>query len=358
MDFINLFVPGCACLFGEHSDWVGELRRIDPSLPESYCLAVGTNQGFYATARKRAGGLLVKSALMEPGNAVPVEVPMETGALQELALAEHFFSPVAGVALEYLESGAAVGGLELFFYKSDLPVDRGFFSAEAAAVLTARAFRLCYGLPMGIEDEIERARSGQRRTGFPCGRIAHVAAAYGFRPVFVVFDGVDVAVQPIIPARPLYLVLADLGTQLDGICVQDMLRTQFQTGQGGLSENIRNGLTEVSSRSTLEARNSVLFADVSLLGKLMDEAQESFDRFIAPLSPELFEAPRLHALLESEAVRALSWGGKRLGTAPDGAAQLVARGPEEQRRLLQVLRDGNFSIASAHSLTIPGSRER
>jgi hypothetical protein len=274
-----------------------------------------------------------------------------------MALAEQFFSPVAGVALEYLERGAEVGGLELFFYKSDLPVDRGFFSTEAVAVLTARAFRLCYGLRFGIEEEIELARSGQRRTGFSCGRIAHVTAAYGFRPVFVVFDGVDVAVQPIIPARPLYLVIADLGAQSDGTCVQDMLRMQFQKGQGRLSETIRSGLTEASARSVLEARNSVLLADAERLGKLMHDAQALFDRVVAPLSPELFEAPRLHALLKAEAVRSLIWGGKRLGTASDGAAQFVARGPEEQRRLLQILRDGHLSVARALSLTIPGSRE-
>lgn len=45
---MRIFVPGRLCLFGEHSDWAGEYRRINPKIEKGYTLIVGTNQGIYA----------------------------------------------------------------------------------------------------------------------------------------------------------------------------------------------------------------------------------------------------------------------------------------------------------------------
>lgn len=44
---MRIFVPGRLCLFGEHSDWAGEYRRINPLTEKGYTLIVGTNPGLF-----------------------------------------------------------------------------------------------------------------------------------------------------------------------------------------------------------------------------------------------------------------------------------------------------------------------
>ena len=86
------------------------------------------------------------------------------------------------------------------------------------------------------------------------------------------------------------------------------------------------------------ARAAVAAGDARALGELMTEAQDRFDRLVAPACPEL-AAPRLHAVLAHPALRELAWGGKGVGSQGDGSAQVVTRGPEERRALAERLAD-------------------
>jgi hypothetical protein len=65
----------------------------------------------------------------------------------------------------------------------------------------------------------------------------------------------------------------------------------------------------------------------------MVEAQEIFDRCVAPACPSELAAPRLHAALAHPAAGALTWGGKGVGSQGDGAAQFVCRGANERTAL-------------------------
>ena len=49
---IKLFVPGRLCLFGEHSDWAGLNRTINPDIVAGCAIVTGIEQGIYATASK------------------------------------------------------------------------------------------------------------------------------------------------------------------------------------------------------------------------------------------------------------------------------------------------------------------
>ena len=50
--WIELFVPGRICLFGEHSDWAGGFRRFNEKLEPGMTIVCGTNQGIYARVRR------------------------------------------------------------------------------------------------------------------------------------------------------------------------------------------------------------------------------------------------------------------------------------------------------------------
>ena len=61
---ISLFVPGRLCLFGEHSDWAGVNRTINPDIVPGCAIVTGVEQGIYATANK-SDRFIVRSDLSE-----------------------------------------------------------------------------------------------------------------------------------------------------------------------------------------------------------------------------------------------------------------------------------------------------
>jgi galactokinase len=73
----------------------------------------------------------------------------------------------------------------------------------------------------------------------------------------------------------------------------------------------------------------------------MTEAQESFDKLVAPCSPKQLAGPLLHELLGMKAISPHVWGGKGVGSQGDGTAQFVARGPEDRDQAMR-------KILSAH----------
>ena len=176
-----------------------------------------------------------------------------------------------------------------------------------------------------------------------------------FRPVFLEFDGMNMLVQPIAPARAVHLVIADLGLEADGQRVMDMLRARFHEGAGPEGKNLRRGLGEAQGKVVTQAKEAMLFGDGQRLGSLMEESQKIFDSLIAPIGAGTFDAPRLHGVLSRKEVRDLAWGGKKLGAASDGTVLFAAKGAREQRELLTVLRHAeNLSELEAMALTIPG----
>jgi galactokinase len=59
---MKIFVPGRLCLFGEHSDWAGDYRRLNPELEKGYTLLVGTNQGLYAEVKPHPTQLILHAS--------------------------------------------------------------------------------------------------------------------------------------------------------------------------------------------------------------------------------------------------------------------------------------------------------
>ncbi len=47
-DTIHLFIPGRLCLFGEHSDWSGQMRKFNAEIIPGQALVACTNEGIYA----------------------------------------------------------------------------------------------------------------------------------------------------------------------------------------------------------------------------------------------------------------------------------------------------------------------
>ncbi len=328
-----MFVPGRLCLFGEHSDWAGAYRAVDPSLSPGRCLVAGTDQGLRATA-SRADAVEVATVLPDGGRRGPVRIDATVDALDAAARGGGFFAYAAGVAAEIVER-RGVGGLRLDVTANDLPVGKGLSSSAAICVLVARAFDRVYGLGLSRRDEMALAYAGERRTGSQCGLMDQVCA-YGRTATCLGFDGARFDVERLAVGAPIHLLIVDLRRTKDTRRILADLNACFPNAPGDVAAGVRDALGPRNLALTIAARRVLADGDARALGVLMREAQATFDRLAAPACPEL-AAPRLHAVLAHPAVGDLAWGGKGVGSQGDGCAQLVARGADERERLAAAL---------------------
>ena len=330
----KLFVPGRLCLFGEHSDWAGGYRTLDLSIPRGYCLATGINHGIHATASRHPNQLVVVSKLPNGETIGPEPVYMHEQQLLETAKNGSFFSYCAGTAY-YIHRKFLIGGLVLYNYM-DLPLKKGLSSSAAINVLVARAFNQLYNLELTIEEEMELAYQGEILTGSECGRMDQVCA-YGAIPVFLTFDGNDVETEKLCPRQTIHMVIVDLQSGKNTKKILADLNCCFMAENGKMTERLRYALGTGNARILKQAKQAVADGDGESIGALMREAQEIFDRLIAPVCPSELESPKLHQVLEYSPIQELIWGGKGVGSQGDGSAQFIARGQEEQQEIIRRL---------------------
>ncbi len=332
---IDLFVPGRLCLFGEHSDWAGEYRRGDPSLSCGYCIAVGTDQGIRARASRCEGRFRANTVLPDGSSVEPLDAPIEASELRSIARQGGFWSYAAGTAYELLEA-FDVGGISLECYGMDLPLRKGLSSSAAICVLTARAWNRLYSLGMDSRAEMEIAYRGEVLTPSMCGRMDQVCA-FGQAPMFLTFDGNGLQIEPIPLRAPFHYLIVDLNGTKDTVCILRDLNSHFPNVPGALSEGVRRGLGPLNHKILLAARQALEAGDHAALGQLMTEAQQTFDRYVAPGCPSELRAPILHRALAYPALSELVYGGKGVGSQGDGTAQFLARGAEERERARSII---------------------
>lgn len=330
----KLFVPGRLCLFGEHSDWAGGYRREDESIVPGYCIAIGTDQGIYASVSPHQNKFIIRSTNFDGEEIGTQEFKMDENELLNSAKEGGFFSYCAGVAY-YILKDHKVKGLSIS-NKINLPMKRGLSSSAAICVLTARAFNVIYDLGLSKRDEMEYAYQGEILTGSECGRMDQVCA-YGDVPVFLTFDGDDMDLEEIHPSKTIYMVIVDLKKGKNTRKILSDLNYHFTNKSGPIRDNLRFALGEANREITIKARKAIEEGNTEQLGKLMVEAQKNFDKYVIPACPEELTAPLLHSTLSHPDIQDLIWGGKGVGSQGDGCAQFVARGIEERDELIKRL---------------------
>ncbi len=160
--------------------------------------------------------------------------------------------------------------------------------------------------------------------------------ALGRDPTLLTFDGEELGVERVRPGGALWLLIVDLCSTKNTRRILHDLNRCFPSTAGARAAAVREALGPVNAGVVRRARAAVEKGDAERLGNLMSEAQEIFDRDLAPICPEL-RAPRLHEVLTHPEVRRLTLGGKGVGSQGDGCAQLVTRGPDERENLAQIL---------------------
>jgi galactokinase len=333
---MHLFVPGRICLLGEHSDWAGGYRRVNPALERGYTLICGTDQGIYAEVEPHPAALVLTATTPAGEHIGPREILLELPALLEVARGGGFWSYVAGVAYQ-VSTRYPVGGLVLHNDRTDLPIQKGLSSSAAICVLTARAFNRLYDLGLTVRDEMELAYQGEITTPSRCGRMDQ-GCAFGGRPILMTFDGDHLDTAAVRVAQPVHLVVVDLRAHKDTMKILDRLNRCYPLAGDDVARGVQELLGPINRRLVHAAVEALRLGDAQRLGALMSEAQAFFDRYARPACPEELTAPVLHRVLTHEALQPHVWGGKGVGSQGDGSAQFVARGAADQRAVLGILR--------------------
>ncbi len=349
---MKIFVPGRLCLFGEHSDWAGGYRRLNPELEKGYTLLVGTNQGLYGEVKPHPTHLILHVSLSDGTPKEPFELPMERQALLAEAEKGGFFRYAAGVAYQFL-TYYQVRGLEIDNYLTDLPIQKGLSSSAAICVLVARAFNHLYDLKMTIRGEMEFAYLGEITTPSRCGRMDQ-ACAYGNRPIMMIFDGDRTDVIEVSVPKDLYFVIVDLGTSKNTQEILSQLNHCYPFATHEVQQNVQNYLGSISSQITQQAVDALQKGDAQRIGTLMKRAQAEFDRYLIPACPSQLTAPILHQILSYEPIQPYILGGKGVGSQGDGAAQFIVKNKDAQQKVMEII-ERDFPKMKSLTLTLYAS---
>lgn len=352
---MKLFVPGRICLFGEHSDWAGNYRRINGEIEKGFTLIAGTNQGLYAEVKPHPSKLIFHSTLDDGTRNPPYEVPMEHGVLLEEAEKGDFYSYVAGTAYQIL-TNYRVRGLVIDNYRTDLPIQKGLSSSAALCVLVARAFNRMYDLKMTVRGEMELAYLGEITTPSRCGRMDQ-GCAYGNRPILMSFDGDKIDVTEMNVPSNLYFVIVDLCAEKDTKEILNRLNHCYPFAEGELQRNVQNYLGPINAQIVHDAVEALKDGNAEKIGLLMKQAQEKFDGNLQPACPSQLTAPILHKILSYDALQPYILGGKGVGSQGDGTAQFIVEDEKSQEKVIEILKR-DFSMPCLKLILSPSQRVR
>ena len=343
---IKLFVPGRLCLFGEHTDWAGHYRTMNADILPGASIVTGIEQGIYAEVEKSPIFELYSEAPEIRNVWNDFSCRMNETELKSVAKSGSFFCYCAGVA-SYMLEWYKVGGVRIRITKMTLPMKSGLSSSAAICVLVARAFNQLYKLNLNTLGEMNIAYLGELRTSSRCGRLDQ-ACAFGVKPNLMTFDGDEIEVKTLNVKKTLYWVFADLCAEKDTIRILSDLNKSYPFATTEAEQNLHKALGEWNHEIVDRAIRYMAEGNVQALGQLMTEAEEQFDKYIAPMSPALW-APKLHEVLHDPNILPLVYGGKGVGSHGDGSVQFLARSAESQQKLIDYL---NAQGMRAYALTL------
>ena len=345
-EMLKLFVPGRLCLFGEHTDWAGHYRTMNADILPGAAIVTGIEQGIYAEVEKSPIFEMYSDATEIDSVWSDFSCRMNEAELKSVAKSGSFFCYCAGVA-SYMLEWYKVGGVRIRITDMTLPMKSGLSSSAAICVLVARAFNLLYKLNLNTLGEMNIAYLGELRTSSRCGRLDQ-ACAFGVKPNLMTFDGDEIEVKALNVKKPLYWVFADLCAEKDTIKILSDLNKAYPFASNDAEQNLHRALGEWNHDVVQRAMRYMADGDVEALGRLMTEAEDMFDKYIAPMSPALW-APKLHETLHDAQIQPLVYGGKGVGSHGDGSVQFLAKSAEAQQQLIDYL---NARGMKAYPLTL------
>ena len=332
---IDIFVPGRLCLFGEHSDWAGQMQKYNKSILPGRALVICTKEGIYATA-KISDKIKMRTAIPS-GKVLTFNAELNINELGNIARSNSFFSYVAGVSKCLLEK-YDIGGIEINCYKMTLPIKKGLASSAAICTLTVRAFNQIYGLNLSIEQEMEIAYLGENETESKCGRLDQ-ACGLGSGIVDMTFSGDKVTVSKLNSKIPLHLVFADLNGIKNTVEILKDLNAAYPYPKTVEHDRVHYLFGKLNLEIVQAAVCAIKSGNSKMLGNLMAKAQNNFDLLAQPISPKELKSEKLQSLLVDKQISKFIFGGKGVGSQGEGSVQFIAKCKNSQLKLVSYLKN-------------------
>lgn len=325
-EWVEVFMPGRLCLFGEHTDWAAAYRIENPAIEKGYALVLGLDLGVYLKACKSDDfkySYEDKQIILEK---------MTSG----ISSSDPFFDYVVA-SIKIVTEQYKIGGATIICQKMTLPIKKGLASSAAICMAIIRVLNRLYDLNISIEEEMELAYNAEISIGSKCGRLDQLCA-YGQGIRLAVFDGDTIKIDTIQLNQELYYVLVDLNGKKNTKKILDDLNSVYPYAQTNEEKLLFAALGTINKGIVNKAILSLIEGDIHELGRIMYDAQNKFDKYVAPYSNQLI-APKLHYLMEKLNGNPYVLGMKGVGSQGDGMAQILVKDEAIQYKLINEIEE-------------------
>lgn len=338
MEEVELFVPGRLCIFGEHSDWASEYRKINQNIEKGYAIVATINQGIYATCKKSDKIIFsmdkryIKSKLIEE-------------ELNKCMDHDKFYSCVICTA-KYMLKNYDVEGLQININHMDLPIGVGLSSSSAICVLVVKGYNELYNLKLQDYEIMEIAYKTEREAGFKCGRMDHICGL-NKKILEMQFDQ-TVTIKDIEIKDNLYFVFGVVKKKQTKKILEE-LNEFYPYIQSDQSKSVHECFGIDNKNIIEKALDSIEQGNIFALGKLMNDAQKIYEEKISSnLSNELRDN-QIYSMINNPEIQELILGAKGVGSHGDGAVQFLVKQQEDQKQLVKKINQLGYR---AYSLSI------
>ena len=328
--YVDIFIPGRLCLFGEHSDWAAMYRGENPMINKGYSVVLGIDKGIYLRAYKDE-----KFEYIYESKSIKVD------DIKKLKKYDSFFDYVVSSA-KLVTQKYQVKGIKIICTKMTLPIKKGLASSAAICMAIIRAYNEVYSLKISIEEEMELAYQAENLIGSKCGKLDQICG-YGKGTRFIEFDKEYTVSKNVDIKQELHYLLIDLKSSKNTKKILDDLNNEYPFPKNKKCLNLYRALGKINERINRKAKEYIETGSIKKLGLLMNKAQLVFDKNVSEYSSEL-KAPRLHHLIfflkKIEGVLGI----KGVGSQGDGMAQVLVEKERVQDIKKIVEKNYNYEV--------------
>ncbi len=322
---------GRIVLLGEHSDWAGR-----------YCILSAVEKGITGQIGTREDNKLVVFSEIW-GETFKKTYTLNNLSHNDVKSERDVLMYFPAVARVLLDDNYPIGGLEISC-KTDLPVKKGLASSAAICILIVKAFDRVYNLGLDEKTIIDITFRAENLLGIKCGKMDQAAIIYHKHPIFINFKEDPFTIENIIPSNRFYFVVGNcLGTKDTESILENLSNALFQKSGSEKEKKYKiasHYFWELLPELVLRGKKILYEGKVKEFGELMREAQQLYDEYMMPLSPEELKAPKMHDFLEIIRNEG-SVGEKWSGSGGDGAFLALSEDEVHQQQLIKTIRENH-----------------
>ena len=323
--WIEMFMPGRLCLFGEHSDWAATYRKKNSKINKGYSIVLGLDKGIYLKACKSENFEYTYG-----GKKISIDNVMNN------IETDSFFDYVLSAARVMTEN-YLVKGVNIICTDMTLPMKKGLGSSAAICMSIVRIYNLLYSLQITIEEEMELAYKAEKLIGSKCGRMDQLCA-YGKGIRLVKFDGNNIESEIININKEMYYLLVDLKGDKNTKKILEDLNVEYPVPRDERAKKLFKTLGKDNEIINLTAKEYIETGKLTELGILMNKAQENFKKNVSIYSEQL-KSPKLNELISFTKEIKEILGVKGVGSQGDGMAQILVTSKKDLNKIKGILRE-------------------